>query len=33
MCRWKEGESLTGLCRNNKMNGEVEFTSKGNTNT
>jgi hypothetical protein len=27
--KWKNGDEVTGLWRNNKLNGEVAFLSKG----
>jgi hypothetical protein len=27
--KWKDGDEVTGLWRNNKLNGEVVFLTKG----
>lgn len=29
--KWKDGDMITGLWRSNKLNGEVTFTSSGQT--
>lgn len=29
--KWKSGESICGIWRNNKLNGEVNYTLKGQT--